>query len=133
MYGSDSQRRGNVQVCINSTWQAVCGRGNYGVDNNLASVVCRELGYSQYGMHLTLNNPGIYILSFIGAKSTAGLWYNYNSYSFFNIHCYGNESTIFDCQHGTSGYCRRYNAIGVVCSHSKFLFHAKLFIYIYVR
>ncbi|XP_019855132.1 PREDICTED: scavenger receptor cysteine-rich domain superfamily protein-like [Amphimedon queenslandica] len=102
LYGSDSQRRGNVQVCINNTWQAVCGRRNYGVDNNLASVVCSELGYSQYG-----------------AKSTAGLWYNYNNlYSFFNIHCYGNESTIFDCQYGTSGYCNRYNAIGVVCSHS---------------
>ena len=47
--GSD-QRRGNVQVCINSTWWAICGQGNSRADNNLASVVCSELGYSQYGM-----------------------------------------------------------------------------------
>lgn len=49
LYGSSSPRLGNIQVCVNKTWQAVCGQGNSKVDNNLASVVCRELGYSQYG------------------------------------------------------------------------------------
>ena len=49
LYGSSSPRLGNIQICVNKTWQAVCGQGNSKVDNNLASVVCRELGYSQYG------------------------------------------------------------------------------------
>ena len=47
---SDSQHRGNVQVCINGTWGEVCGQGNSKVDNNFASVVCSELGYSFYGI-----------------------------------------------------------------------------------
>lgn len=49
LYGSSSPRLGNIQICVNKTWQSVCGQGNSKVDNNLASVVCRELGYSQYG------------------------------------------------------------------------------------
>lgn len=47
----DSQRRGNVQVCINGTWGEVCGQGNSKVDGNLALVVCSELGYSSYGIN----------------------------------------------------------------------------------
>ena len=117
--GSD-QRRGNVQVCINSTWWAICGQGNSRADNNLASVVCSELGYSQYGMlaKLLLHVYNIHI----GAKSIVGLWYNYELYNFFNIHCNGNESSIFGCQYTvTTGTCSSYSAIGVVCSHSQYL------------
>ena len=50
LHDGDSQRRGNLQICSNSTWQAVCGQGNSRVDNNLASVVCSALGYSRYGI-----------------------------------------------------------------------------------
>lgn len=45
-----SQRRGNVQVCVNDTWWEVCGQGNSRADTSLASVVCSELGYSSYGI-----------------------------------------------------------------------------------
>uniref|UniRef100_A0A1X7VN53 Deleted in malignant brain tumors 1 protein n=1 Tax=Amphimedon queenslandica TaxID=400682 RepID=A0A1X7VN53_AMPQE len=48
LHDGDSERRGNLQICYNSTWQAVCGQGNSRVDNNLASVVCSALGYSRY-------------------------------------------------------------------------------------
>ena len=49
LYSSISSRYGNVRVCINDTWSKICGYGNSVVDDNLASVICSELGYSPYG------------------------------------------------------------------------------------
>ena len=49
LYSGVSNRHGNVRVCINGTWSKICGYGNSVVDDNLASVICSELGYSPYG------------------------------------------------------------------------------------
>ena len=49
LYSGVSSRHGNVRICINSTWSKICGYGNSVVDDNLASVICSELGYSPYG------------------------------------------------------------------------------------
>ena len=49
LYSGVSNRYGNVRVCINGTWSKICGYGNSVVNNNLASVICFELGYSPYG------------------------------------------------------------------------------------
>ena len=42
----DTLSRGRVQICINETFQAVCEE-NW--DNMDASVLCSELGFSEYG------------------------------------------------------------------------------------
>ena len=49
LYSGVSSRHGNVRVCINGTWSKICTYSNFGVDNNLARVICSELGYSPYG------------------------------------------------------------------------------------
>ena len=49
LYSGVSSRYGNVRFCINGTWSKICGYGNSVVNDNLASVICSELGYSPYG------------------------------------------------------------------------------------
>ena len=50
LYSGYSNRHGNIRICVNGTWYKVCGYGNSVLDDNLASVVCSDLGYSPYGM-----------------------------------------------------------------------------------
>ena len=50
LHSGSSTLNGNVLVCINGTWRQICGRGNTVVDDNLASVICSSIGYSQYGI-----------------------------------------------------------------------------------
>ena len=42
-----SQSSGRVEICYNNAWSTICS--DYW-DNNDASVICKQLGYSQYGM-----------------------------------------------------------------------------------
>ena len=51
LYSGVFSCHGNLHVCINGTctWSKICGYGNSVVDDNLASVICSELGYSPYG------------------------------------------------------------------------------------
>ena len=40
------RRYGRVEICINQAWNTIC---DLHWDNNDASVVCRQLGFSPYG------------------------------------------------------------------------------------
>ena len=49
LYNGVGTMIGLVRYCVNSTWSPLCGDENSTIDNNLASVICSELGYSPYG------------------------------------------------------------------------------------
>ena len=43
-----SNWRGRVEVCLNNTWGTICGSTEW--SNNEASVACRQLGFSPFGL-----------------------------------------------------------------------------------
>ena len=49
LYNGIGNMNGIVRYCINGTWNHLCGDENSTIDNNLASVICSELGHSPYG------------------------------------------------------------------------------------
>ena len=53
---------GHVQVCIGGVWGSIC-RNRYW-DNNDASVLCKQLGFSPYGRPIILDNNIIIINCF---------------------------------------------------------------------
>ena len=45
------RRYGRVEVCINNQWGTICD--NYW-DDNAATVICKMLGYSPYGIYILM-------------------------------------------------------------------------------
>lgn len=76
---------GRLEVCINSTWGAVCGQRGTHMD---ASVVCRQLGFSPHGkLHYLFRYICIPLLCFCRSNSeTNSIPITVNS-KLFHSHC----------------------------------------------
>ena len=103
LVGGSSPSQGRVEVCYKKQWGTMCSYGGY--ISTFASVICRQLGYSNF-------NATVYLNSHFGGGS--GGIYLYSP----TLLCTGNENSLQECYHPPVGYHECYDHsidIGVAC------------------
>ena len=123
LQGTSSHLIGEVEVCIRGVWSTVCGEE---WDDNDATVICRQLGFSSYG----IINMYLFIIKeilILGSIAAAGsIRYSEYPMRLFGSQCQGSENIILDCsiyqtQDGVSyEQCQEYKA-GVICQSKKII------------
>lgn len=106
--------RGRVEVCIDGRYGTVCDDF---WDNSDASVVCRQLGYSPYGMP-TIYQQHISKHHFCSGSIaiTGRIFFEEGGVSLLrDVNCNGSESELVDCEHSTLTNCGPRKDAGVVC------------------
>ena len=123
MQGSTDDRIGRVEVCINGTWNTVCDEH---WDDADTSVICRQLGFSPYGIHILPINIGLWLYC-LGALAAYGSLIS-DSYPtrVYGVNCTGDEDTLFQCpihltQPEVSYEQCEQNDAGVVCQGKVFI------------
>ena len=105
---------GRVEICLNLTWTTVCDEY---WDFKDAQVLCRELGYSPYG--ITIYVIFIYYFSLIiGAVPTYNCYTEGQlSFGITDIRCNGSENHLVNCSHSQAVLhtCQSHDDAGVVC------------------
>ena len=106
---------GGVEICMNEVWSRVCSN-NW--DQQDTSVVCRQLGYSEYGKnksHLHNFNNYYFVMIGYGVQSVGN-----EAVQVFlsNVSCRGNEAEITDCRYDRSAIvsCSNNQYAGVNCN-----------------
>ena len=118
-YDKDKLTRGRVELCVNGSFRGIC-RDSW--DFNHATVVCKELGFSEYGKYIGIvfcHMLGIFIFLFhilgaipvtTGQFSSASLLLSSTT-----INCNGSEASLLECVSQVEEEdCIRDDA-GVVC------------------
>ena len=123
LQGTSSHLIGEVEVCIRGVWSTVCGEE---WDDNDATVICRQLGFSPYGI-INIYSFMIKEILILGSIAVAGsIRYSEYPMRLFSSKCQGIENRIFDCSHNqtqngvSSEQCQQYKA-GVICQSKKLL------------
>ena len=99
---------GRVELCINGTWYTAC-RDSF--DDKDARVVCRQLGYSPYGNHMTVIDKSCNII-FTG--SFFQQYYSNRPTYFSDLNCTGSEESVWECPYIISDARCTY-AAGILC------------------
>ncbi|ORU94889.1 MAG: hypothetical protein A6F71_09890 [Cycloclasticus sp. symbiont of Poecilosclerida sp. M] len=113
----DELRIGRVEVCVGGRYGTVCDDS---WDNQDASVVCRQLGFSPHGNVTLITSmaylPGIFLLGAIAL--TDQLFADHNANTFVQgIDCTGFETSLLDCEHSTlvQSTCGPLEDAAVIC------------------
>ena len=107
-------------MCANNQWGTVCD--DYW-DNNDAKVVCRMLNYSSSGKYIYSIYYVIVLYSGAIARGNAYFGQGNGSILLDNVHCIGNEVSIFSCSHNSIGShdCSHSDDAGVVCLKGEYI------------
>ena len=120
LVGGSTDNEGNVQICYNYAWGSVCDDSWGRTDSN---VVCRQLGFQPYGMHIYIY---IYILKCLCFSLNEGSQSYYNNYFgvsnsppylYGRFYCSGSEQSLLSCSRSYSYllYCGNSEIAGVRC------------------
>ena len=95
----DSLASGQVEVCEENTWGRVCSSG---WDQNEASVVCRQLGFtvagrSVVGCRVMSGEPSFFFHNSAGSQFRGVLGHPPHPILLNNLNCTGLESSLLNC------------------------------------
>nr|XP_054768414.1 scavenger receptor cysteine-rich domain superfamily protein-like [Lytechinus pictus] len=102
--GSSSENEGRLEVFTNGRWGTVCGNNQLYVQESMAEVVCRQLGFSD-------QEPEAIGSAFYGS-GTGPIWLR-------RIYCVGTESDLNSCilYSWSSGSCTSSEVVSIRCQN----------------
>ncbi|XP_041479392.1 deleted in malignant brain tumors 1 protein-like [Lytechinus variegatus] len=100
--GSSAENEGRLEVYTHGRWGTVCGNNEFYVQERMAEVVCRQLGFSD-------QEPEVIGSAFYGSGS-GPVWLR-------RIYCDGTESDLNSCilYSWSSGSCTSREVVGIRC------------------
>ena len=109
---------GPVQVCYNNQWGHIC---YINWREQEASVTCRQLGYSPYGIGNQVYDIVAYYLPNILSTGAQAYFSHYSlglgqDYWLRDVQCSGQEPSLIECGNGYLGYYAEYCSYGAVPS-----------------